>query len=43
MKEETNISDEVCKMGSCGCPANYIWLGIAVILFLIAVSMILGN
>lgn len=43
MKEEKNISDEVCKMGSCGCPVNYIWLGIAVIFFTIALAMIFGN
>jgi hypothetical protein len=27
----------------CGCSANYIWLGIAVILFIMAIAMIFGN
>jgi hypothetical protein len=43
MKEEKNKSEEVCKTGSCGCSADYIWLGVAVILFVIAAAMIFGN
>lgn len=42
MKEKENHFDKkTCSTG--GCSANYIWLGVAVILFVMAIAMIFGN
>jgi len=40
MKKE---NERACQTGSFGCYANYIWLGVAVILFIMAAAMIYGK
>lgn len=44
MKDNKNqCNDEVCKTGQCRCSVTLIWLGVAVILFIIAIAMYFGN
>ncbi len=44
MKEKENQTErETCQIGSCGCSLNYIWFGIAVILFVMIIAVILSN
>ncbi len=42
-EEENHYNNKTCQTGSCGCAANYIWLGIAVIFFVMAIAMIFGK
>jgi len=43
MKENKENSNKTCSTGACGCSANYIWGGIAIICFVIAIAFIFGN
>lgn len=43
MKKEKENKDEICHTGECRCSANYIWLGVAVILIVMTVAMIFGK
>lgn len=43
MKDKNGNKNEICRTGNCGCSANYIWLGVAVILFTIVAAMLFGN
>ncbi|WP_431061677.1 hypothetical protein [Methanobacterium sp.] len=43
MKKEKENQGEICHTTHCGCSANYIWLGIAVIFIVMAAAMIFGN
>jgi hypothetical protein len=42
-ENENHYNNESCQTGGCKCAANYIWIGIAVILFIMAIAMIFGN
>ena len=42
-KENEKDYNETCSTGSLGCSANYIWAGIAVILFIMAIAMMFGK
>ncbi len=44
MKKENNEQNEkICYNGTCGCSVTYIWLGVAVILFVMAAAVMLGK
>lgn len=43
MKENKEKSNETCSTGRCACAVNYIWGGVAVILFIMAIAMTFGN
>lgn len=43
MKKEKENQDEICRNADCGCSANYIWLGVAVILIVMAAAMVFGK
>jgi hypothetical protein len=40
-KKDKHFENETCSTG--GCSANYIWLGVAVILFVMAAAFMFGN
>jgi len=42
-KEDENQSKEVCCSGACGCSITYIWLGVALICFIMAIAFYFGN
>lgn len=42
-KKGNQVNKDVCKTGQCGCSANQIWLGIAVIIIVMAIAIIFGN
>lgn len=42
-KERKEQNMDVCYNGSCGCSVNYIWLGVAVILFVMAAALMFGK
>ncbi len=44
MKDNDNqVEREVCQTGNCGVSMRHIWLGIAVIIFIMAAAIIFGN
>jgi hypothetical protein len=44
MKKENEVDyNETCSTSDCGCAVNYIWGGVAVILFIMAIAMMFGK
>lgn len=42
-KENEDQAGDICYGGTCGCSVTYIWLGVAVILFVMAAAIMFGK